>query len=1037
MAGAKEGLKTLSFGGKLITAIDPLELGSNFQQLQNLRYTDSGVRGVGGMSKINSSALTTYTLVRSAFHYQKDQPIESHLVVQAFNSGETASRLFVNNTSVPSTGDYEAAELYVEDADAVTGSFVSTPDGKMVYCNGAESLIWGGDESRVAGFVNFDSQDQFLYNFTDRINNILTDSNNTATLSQGGGGLDANVMLMLSLNNNVTDSSLTTPHTVTNNGVTFSTDSKFGSHAASFDGTNDNLSIPDNADFNFSSGEWSIDFWIKANSSTADGDVIYRQETDANNYFTIRVRETAGGRLRVYLTVVAASSIVFEINSPGFLGDAISGAYTYHHIYFGEADDTWYFGQDGAVYSITDTDRAANYTGVVRLGYNGTGNYFAGLIDEFRVSNVARWTSNPYTVPSLPYSVSNISNVYLGSLVQLDGFKVYVETANLTASSLVVQYWDGAEWVAVSGLSDGTAAGGVTLAQTGEVSFTSTVGLAKASVLDWGFLYWYRLLYTEVDETTEISQVTLKAPVQPLVDIWDGTQRIAHSFLKFNAVSYLDLTINVADEDHSSANTATYADISSLATIHHLLVGSLEPLSGVVFKFAEDKVNTANTNLTVEYWNGSDWVVTTGTVDKTANFTQSGVVSWTAVADGSEFTKSVVRDIPLYYYKISFDANLSTNVHLDHVTCIPAQKQIGSYLFPLHAHNRTWLCSEQSGLKNRAIVSASGTSQVFNGTDSTAFDFGNTTALTAGGVIYGQYGSNLYDLAVFCKSRETWVVSGNNPLNWTQFQVSDNVGCVAPKTMVSCHLTNTEVEGLSKHLLIWQAMDGVYLFDGRTLHPIHGDIKNFFELSASDKLNPSMASKSSAFFDPREQEYHWLFASGTSTTLNREFVFNVKKFKWFEIQRTTGKRLQLGLAVKDSNNNPYTYGFIDTGYTERLENSNTFDGSGIEHSVWFGEQLLTGSLYINQQVREVLLAQVAKSSGEVTLSHYGNSSTTAETVALSCVNGGYRLAKKGVTCNFGPQNLSSFKLSITTSDQTIGFEPLALSIYYKDLGLTK
>jgi hypothetical protein len=255
--------------------------------------------------------------------------------------------------------------------------------------------------------------------------------------------------------------------------------------------------------------------------------------------------------------------------------------------------------------------------------------------------------------------------------------------------------------------------------------------------------------------------------------------------------------------------------------------------------------------------------------------------------------------------------------------------------------------------------------------------------------------------------------------------------------MVSCHLTNTEVEGLSKHLLIWQAMDGVYLFDGRTLHPIHEDIKNFFELSASDKLNPSMASKSSAFFDPREQEYHWLFASGTSTTLNREFVFNVKKFKWFEIQRTTGKRLQLGLAVKDSNNNPYTYGFIDTGYTERLENSNTFDGSGIEHSVWFGEQLLTGSLYINQQVREVLLAQVAKSSGEVTLSHYGNSSTTAETVALSCVNAGYRLAKKGVTCNFGPQNLSSFKLSITTSDQTIGFEPLALSIYYKDLGLTK
>ena len=56
-------------------------------------------------------------------------------------------------------------------------------------------------------------------------------------------------------------------HTITNNnGVTISTaEKKYNNSSLEFDGTN-YLSISDHSDFQFSTGDFTVDFWVKLNN---------------------------------------------------------------------------------------------------------------------------------------------------------------------------------------------------------------------------------------------------------------------------------------------------------------------------------------------------------------------------------------------------------------------------------------------------------------------------------------------------------------------------------------------------------------------------------------------------------------------------------------------------------------------------------------------------------------------------------------------------------------------------------------------------
>lgn len=1025
--------KEIPLTGRWITSVDPASIDLNFQALKNLRYTGNGVRAIGGMSKINTSALSTHPKIRNLYQFLKGYPsAESHVLAQAYNSAENESKIFDITTAVPGQGNFGSA-LFTDSSGAGRGRFSIAPDGALAYCNGVDSAIWGGNEFRCSKFIHYDPSGTFKYDYTDRVVDSLQTAGHVVNLAAVLAGIDSNVMLLLHLNNNVTDSSPTTPHTVTNTNGTFVTTYKLGSHSYSVVAANSAyLSIPDAADFDFSGGNFTID--TRFYSSLAVENTLWHHGTDANNF--MRVYITTAGAVKV--DIHSGGSHTVHCGTP----DGVIAANTGCHIEVVESGDNWYIFVDGVIKAyVSDADRAANYTGSAYIGYDGSA-YSTMVIDEFRVSNIARHTSN-FSPPSAEYTTATTgAYFYVGSIRPLDGIKFYISTANTGVGDMDVDYWNGSMWTPVSGLSDGTSvlSGGFyhSLGQTGLVSFTSTAAVAKVKVIDQVALFWYRVYVDVADTSTGIYQVTLSDVFQAIQDIWDGETRTCASAQIYKNSTYNDNTLNVLEEDYVSGSTGTYADMSSLTTAGYLIVGFLERMSGLIVNMVDAKGNTAAAIMTTYYWNGASFVAhgsggEDGTNEGGKSLSKSGTITWPAIDESLEFKLSVGNGEPVYFYKIAFNASLSANTYIDFIGGIPAQKQITGYKFPMFAHNRLFLVSEQADEKNSVLVSAEHTNCVFNGVDSTILYFNDDQELIAGAALYSQFGSNLYNMTVFFKRYQTWALIGNGPEDWTQFQASDSIGCIAPLSVQTAHVGFELAPGQSKNIVIWQSDIGIHLFDGREIKFLSDDISDWFDKRKSYSINRTKIADSTSFFDEDNQEYHWLFASGAATTLDKEFVYDIKKQRWYEVDRGTGLRLQIGCSVKDTNGNSYNYASIDTGYVERLENGNTFDGTSMVFTLHLGDMAYDGMM-AETGIRKVKLVMVAKSTtaNSVSMTHYPDTSSTGDAaISYLPTASGKRIADVVKTVGLTPGIFHGLKFVITTNDEAYGFEPLFVGVGYK------
>ena len=827
MADSNLKIKEIPLTGKMITSVDPITIGENFRTLKNLRYTDTNPRGVGGMTKINSTALTTYLKPRSGIHFKKEQPAESHVLVQAWNTGETGAQVLQNTTAIPNAGDFSATALHTDASGAGTGLFSDAPGGNVVYSNGVETMIWGGDEFRCAGFINFDdSGGTFSYDFTEQVTNTLSDAQNVATLTSVGGD-------------------------------------------------------------------------------------------------------------KMYL--------------------------------------------------------------------------------------------------------------YIGATRPIKGVKFTVGTANTTAATLSGEYWDGSAWQSLTTFVDGIASGGNPFAQTGSVTFDDTESVAKVQVIEQVQLYWYKFeTSTTIDNTTTITYCTVDAAFQSVKDIWDGESRIVLDAQLWDdsASDFHDNTLQITEADYNASSPATYMHLGfgggNFQVADFILLGFTERQMGLFFKIGDEKNNTTAAVLTINYWNGTAWTSVGTLVDGTLNsagtksVSQSGVITWNSPDADAETKRTVGEGDKLYYYQLTWNGILSAP-RVDQIEGIPTPLSIKPHRFSTLAQERLWLGNEVAGDKNSAICTARNTTEVFNGDEVEKFFFGDEKALTAGIGLYGQFGSSLYDMVVFCKVDETHVVTGSNPEDWVQFQASKTIGCVAPQTMKTVNITVAGQATPNKQVVIWQGTHGIYLFDGRSPVPISSDISNFFDPLDSSSINSSKVGDSEAFVDDVNQEYHWLFASGTSTTLDREFVFDLKRQKWYEVDR--GTDLQVGIEVEDTSGNEYTYGGIDTGYLERLENGTDFDGTDITHELFLGDIAPEkDTVSLDTTVRGIRLHMIAKAntSNEVAVTHYGDTKTAGTSLdAMSPISSGKRIANVLKGCKKGPYNYHGFKFTMATNDETIGFEPIFVSLFYK------
>ncbi|MDD4410057.1 MAG: hypothetical protein PHW52_05405, partial [Candidatus Pacebacteria bacterium] len=182
--------------------------------------------------------------------------------------------------------------------------------------------------------------------------------------------------------------------TVSGNTKTITSVKKFGTSSIYFDGSGDYLTIPDSEDWNFGSGDFTIDFWVY---QTSDKDQRYLTQSTA-------------GATSYWQAYYNSGSIIGFSPIPGFTVSTSASNLTlnqWNHLAFVRNGS-------GMIIFINGVERGRasgsgsfpNIANPLRIGtfidYNA--NYdFQGYMDEIRISKgIARWTSD-FTPPKAYY----------------------------------------------------------------------------------------------------------------------------------------------------------------------------------------------------------------------------------------------------------------------------------------------------------------------------------------------------------------------------------------------------------------------------------------------------------------------------------------------------------------------------------------------------------------------------------------------------------------------------------------------------------
>jgi hypothetical protein len=190
-----------------------------------------------------------------------------------------------------------------------------------------------------------------------------------------------------------------TPKTVTafGNAQISTAQSKFGGASIAFDGAGDYLTLPTSANFQFGTGNFTVDGWVRVNTVTSKANGVFQQGTTLFPQSTTNsvALGTQNNNWQIYAKNVQSVSVAaLAVNTWYFFALVRNGTTTSLYVDGTSviqvtADSTDYTGQTLGVGSIFGTS-----------AFNTT---MDGYIDDLRITKgVARYTAN-FTPPTAPF----------------------------------------------------------------------------------------------------------------------------------------------------------------------------------------------------------------------------------------------------------------------------------------------------------------------------------------------------------------------------------------------------------------------------------------------------------------------------------------------------------------------------------------------------------------------------------------------------------------------------------------------------------
>jgi len=169
------------------------------------------------------------------------------------------------------------------------------------------------------------------------------------------------------------------------------------------DGTGDRVTTPDSADWNFGSGDWTIEAWVRFNSTTGDQVFVSQWETPTQRAWEFRKAST--GNLEVAYSRDGGSGTV--VTASGAWGPSTATWYYIAAKRATTAMTVWAGGSQIATIS-SGTDTIKDSTASLRIGdlfvSPSESQFFNGWMGAIRITKgVARDVS---VVPTMPFPTS-------------------------------------------------------------------------------------------------------------------------------------------------------------------------------------------------------------------------------------------------------------------------------------------------------------------------------------------------------------------------------------------------------------------------------------------------------------------------------------------------------------------------------------------------------------------------------------------------------------------------------------------------------
>lgn len=315
------------------------------------------------------------------------------------NANNTVQIFYPASSSVTSTGTVtlnawthiaavrvaNTVTVYINGVAAGSGSFGAETDSLSTLGIGLERDATNKFSGYMSDLRITKGQSLYTTNFTPPTVPLTSSAGTNLLLNFTNGGIvDAHSTNTLETAGNA---KLTTAVT------------KFGTASIAFDGTGDYLYTPNNVNYQFGTGDYTVEFWLNMTSFSGQNTVVIDFRT-ANG--------ASGGAIQIFVTS-AGIVTVYGGSSTGTLlvtaGSAISTT-TWTHIALTRASGATKLFINGTQSGTTYLSDTTSYgLGALWLATTASagGNYLTGYMDDIRITKgFARYTAN-FTAPSSPF----------------------------------------------------------------------------------------------------------------------------------------------------------------------------------------------------------------------------------------------------------------------------------------------------------------------------------------------------------------------------------------------------------------------------------------------------------------------------------------------------------------------------------------------------------------------------------------------------------------------------------------------------------